>query len=555
LRIRFAPDKVGQWTCTINLVINQNETIRLGQIKFECIESASKGQIELTKEQDFRHRYLTFSDKNEMFFPVGLNLVWSRLDELKVSDHEVYQRWFVQLGEAKANYIQLSMLPFSYGIEQESLNNYTLRLPNAWEFDELLALAKQHDIYVNLLTLIHDEFLTGPGWIHKNNHWTNNIYNSAKNGGLTGAKNPADFFTDSTCKTNFRKRLRYILSRYGYSVNLPVIELLSEVDNAIPGYNGDPKLRKQFQEWFVEMKNYIHKDLGYAGKLISASYTQGDQAKDISNSVWPVADVILLHFYGRDKFTNFQNRYMKNINLFKNNPTTRYKPIIFDEMGAHVYPTLDHCSDMTFHNNLWATSFMGSYGAGMNWWWDNAILTNGYEKNIVGLRKFLEDENFTVKEFVPEAFADNKSKFKSKTAYETYVVKAVNGTKAAGWVHSTGFWWANQKNTNACMAKLIDDNNGASVDKADNTPYATEFKKQKATGDPVAKPGQQIQLKLNPSTEYLVKWYNTITGEPTGQTQQIKSSSSGKTKFAIPEINASTNPYGDLGFKVVVFSK
>ncbi|HLP13654.1 MAG TPA: hypothetical protein VK177_17105 [Flavobacteriales bacterium] len=557
LRIRFAPEKAGEWTCHVKLVIHKTEITDLGEIKFECIESASKGQIELSPNQDLRHRYLKYSEKNEMFFPVGMNLVWARLDELRVKDHDVYKGWFEQLGKANANFVQLSSLPFTYGVEQEVLNNYTMRLPNAWEFDELLEMAKLKGIYINLLTLIHDEFLTGQGWIHKNNHWTNNPYNSAKNGGLTNAKQPGEFFTDEVCKSNFKKRLRYIMSRYGYSVNLSIIELLSEVDNAIPGYNDKNKngetIRAAFKKWFIEMRSYIQDDLGYK-KLVSVSYTQSDQSKDIAKGVFPIADVVLLHFYGRDRFTNFKNRYTEHFKVFQDHPLTKYKPCIFDEMGV-FYPGLDYVSDLMFHSNLWATTFMGSFGTGQNWWWDNGILKSGFEKNFTGLQKFLQGEDFLITETFGKAYADGKSKFKTKAAYELYYLQSKDGTKAVGWVHSFNFYWANLKNTNTSIARMISDNNGKFIDPSDDTQYGTEFVKRKATGVLSAKPGESIQFKLSPSTDYIIKWYNTSTGEMNGITQQVKSSSSGKVKFDIPAIDPATNPYGDYGFKIVKYSR
>lgn len=559
LRIRFAPDVIGDWTCKVKLVLNKEKVIEIGQIKFTCVESVSNGEIQLAGTNDARNRYLKYSDKNQMFFPVGLNLVWSRLDELKVGDANVYQKWFEQLAKAKANYVQLSSLPFTHGIEQEALNNYSARMTNAWELDELFKLAEKNGIYVNLLTLIHDEFITGQGWIHKNNHWTNNIYNSSKNGGKTNAVNPLDFFTDEKCKIEFRKRLRYILSRYGYSTSLPIIELLSEVDNAIPKYNEKSAegkiIRKGFQEWFDEMKKYIKTDLGYSQKLVSASYTQGAHNQFIDNHVYSSSDVILMHLYGRDKFTNYTDRYLSNIVRFKSNIKTKNMPILFDEMGADFFPSLDKCSDITFHNSLWATALMGSFGTGQTWWWDNAIFTEGYEPNLKGIHTFLEDEDFTKTEFISEGLVDNGTKFKGKSKFETYYLKAMDGTKAIGWVHNISFYWANLKESNTCIAKLIEDNNGKSIDQSDNTAYKKVYEKAKAKGKPESKTGAFINLKLSPNTEYIVKWYNTTSGQLNGNTQNIKSSSSGKIKIAIPQINFPDNQYGDLAYKVVKFTR
>ncbi len=559
LRVRFAPDAIGPWVCSIKLILNKTETVDLGKINFICVASESKGPIGLLGLADARNRYLKYTESNEMFFPVGMNLVWSKLDELRPSDYEIYVKWFDQLSKAKANYVQLSMLPFTNGVEQEALNNYSARMCNAWEMDKLIEIANKNGVYVNLLTLIHDEFLTGEGWIHKNNHWTNNIYNSTKNGGKTAAVNPIDFFTEEKCKTEFKKRLRYIMSRYGYSTNIPIIELLSEVDNAIPNYRektaeGD-KVRKAFKDWFVEMKNYIKNDLGYSTKLVSASYTQGAHNRDIENHVYTESDVILMHLYGRDNYTNFKDRYLDYIVRYNAYSKTRNTPIIFDEMGADFFPSLDKCSDITFHNSLWATALMGSFGTGQSWWWDNALLSNGFEKNLSGVKKFLEEENFSVTEFECMGAVDNATKFKSKSKFETYYLKAKDGTKVVGWLHNISFYWANLKEVNPCIAKLIEDNSGVSIDEADRTQYQKHYEKAKAKGTPQSKPGYKIQLKLNPGTEYIIKWYNTATGELNGITQTVKSSSSGKIKFDIPEIVYPANQYGDLGYKIVKFSR
>jgi hypothetical protein len=559
LRVRFAPDALGPWVCSIKLILNKTETVDLGKINFVCTANQSKGPIALTGTNDARNRYLKYTESNEMFFPVGMNLVWSKLDELRPSDYTVYTKWFDQLSKAKANFVQLSMLPFTNGIEQEVLNNYSARMTHAWELDQLMLIAEKNGIYVNLLTLIHDEFITGEGWIHKNNHWTNNIYNTVRNKGKTTAVNPIDFFAEQECKTEFKKRLRYILSRYGYSTNIPIIELLSEVDNAIPKYRDKTeegeKVRKIFKDWFIEMKNYIKNDLGYSEKLVSASYTQGAHNKDIENHVYTDSDVILMHLYGSDNYTNFKGRFIDNIVRYKAYAKTSNAPIIFDEMGADFFPSLDQCSDITFHNSLWATALMGSFGTGQSWWWDNALLSNGFEKNLAGIAKFLEDENFSVREFECAGSVDNGSKFKNKSKFETYYLKAKDGTKLVGWLHNISFYWANLKDVNPCIAKLIEDNSGVSIDKADNTPYRKQYEKGKAKGAPQSKTGYKLQLKLNPETEYIIKWYNTSTGELNGTNQTVKSSSSGKIKFDIPEIVYPANLYGDLGYKIVKFTK
>lgn len=559
-RVRMAPHLAGNWSAEIAVVAEGKKEV-LGNVTFNCTAGKNKGEVVATSSSSLSSKFLSLSENKEPFFAIGLNLVWTDLIKNSPADYSKYTQWMDKLANNGANYIQLSSLPFTHGIEWENLGDYSNRMNLAWEFDQLLDYCNQKGLYVNMLALIHDEFLTNPNiWIHQSNHWTNNPYNKNKNGGITNASEPADFFTDEKCKTLFKNRLRYLLSRYGYSTNLPIIELISEVDNAMEGYKDKTpegaKKKANFKIWFNEMKSYIENDLGYSNKLISVSYTQNDQSEEIDKGVFADADIILLHFYGRGKQTNYTNRYYEHINKFAKNPKTKFKPILFDEMGANVFPGLDKCTDITFHINLWATSFMGTYGTGQNWWWDNAILPKGYETNFKGIHAFMKDENLTAKNFISKTWLNTGSKYKSKTKFEAFYLVSQDGEKALGWLHNTSFWWANQKNSNTEIATLIQNNNGSHIEQADNTAYGNEYKKGKATGAPQAYNGNKITIEgLSSSTEYVIKWYSTLTGELNGITEKVKSSSSGKAKFAIPDINPETNAYGDLGFKVVKFSR
>lgn len=554
-RVRIAPGQEGKWKCTVRYVVNQSAPVTLGNLEFECVKGNNKGPVVVNNNNNATGRYLQYSETNEMFFAKSINLLWADLVKLKPEHNHKFEGWIDQLSVSGANYVQISMVPYTYGMEWEALNDYSKRLTHAWEFDQLLEYCAKKGIYINLLTLIHDEFQTAENiWYHENNHWKNNAYNSARNGGLTNAINPADFFSDEKSKAFFKKRLRYILSRYGYSVYLPVIELLSEVDNAIPDVNKNAARMKIFRTWFSEMKNYIEVTLGYPEKIISISSTQNDQHEKISEGPFPLADVVLLHFYGRHKYTNYNNRYV-HTEAFRKNNQTKYKPVIFDEMGAG-FPGLDKCTDITFHNSLWATSFMGTFGTGQNWWWDNALLPMGYEKNFRGIKKFFDEENFALKSYTPYRWLNKGKKVKNKTKYEAYYLVSDQGEKAIGWVHNTSYWWANLKNTNADIAKFVENNNGSHIEEADHSAYREDYVDGNATGAPENYDGYEFDIKMPlGNTPYIIKWINTVTGEPYGITETITSNRSGKISFKIPQIRQESNPYGDLAFRIVKFSK
>lgn len=557
-RVRFAPEKSGKWKCKLVFKVRGEVHHSTEDIYFTATESEALGPIGLSNGKGAQQQYLRFTENNSAYFPVGMNLLWTDLLRLSPAHYSTYEKWISQLHAVNANYIQLSSLPFTHGIEWEVPGDYSNRLTHAFEMDELLQLADDRGIYVNLLTLIHDEFLDSKNmWIHDNNHWTHNGYNAAVNKGLTNANTQLEFFTDDKSKKLFKRRLRYLLSRYGYSTKLAIIELLSEVDNAIPGYNDKTaegeKKRAAFKAWFIEMKKYIQDELGFSNKLVSASYTQSHQHLDINKSIFPDADLVLLHFYGRHNSTNFKNRY-GHVQAFRKNASTKNKPVLFDEMGANVFPGIESCTDITFHNNLWATSMMGCFGAGQNWWWDNALLKNGYEKNLKGISLFLQEEDFHQNGMIATATTEKKQKYKSKTKFEIFYLTSSDKNKVTGWAHNTSYIWANQKNSNECVATMVKNNNGSHIEAADNTQYAKEYKDMNSSGEFRVYNDAKFKLVLAPNTEYLIKWYNTVSGELTSLQEQLKSNGSGKIQFKIPnEINQQS--YGDFGFKVVKYSK
>ena len=79
------------------------------------------------------------------------------------------------------------------------------------------------------MTLVyHGMFVTQPDYWGGNNYWPVNPY-CITNGGP--CVNPNAFFTNSTARTLFQKRLRYLVARYGYSQNLLGWEFCNEIDN------------------------------------------------------------------------------------------------------------------------------------------------------------------------------------------------------------------------------------------------------------------------------------------------------------------------------------
>lgn len=197
------------------------------------------------------------------------------------------------------------------------------------------------------------------------------------------------------------------MARWGYSTNLGVIEILSELDGW-DGYYLDPpyndnintQMVTDMKSWHEIVANYLKIDLpvfSFTQKqhLLSTSYATKpwDVYSAILSNGHFAFDVTSAHKYGNDHTINhdpnpsdIHSRFM-----LMNFPNPTFappgysgllvdfdRPSIFGELGMDNGPDIGggiRCSatnieaydDVDFHNNLWATSFMGCYGTGLNW--------------------------------------------------------------------------------------------------------------------------------------------------------------------------------------------
>lgn len=87
--------------------------------------------------------------------------------------------------------------------------------------DKVLELAEQKGIYIMLTFINHGQFST-----KVNPQWNENPWNK-KNGGIL--TKPEEFFTNTEAKKQFKKIIRYIIARWGYSTNIMSWELFNEV--------------------------------------------------------------------------------------------------------------------------------------------------------------------------------------------------------------------------------------------------------------------------------------------------------------------------------------
>jgi len=165
-------------------------------------------------------------------------------------------------------------------------------------------------------------------------------------------------------------------------------------------WTADPKLPGTVSDWFTNMAEYVrgqqtedpvHSPLGEDKKLFLASYAGGhpDWSTYHSSFSNDNVDLIDAHRAPQNPWdlrawnaqaelyrTNFTNNGLKK--PFHHGEFTSYGDYRFPEQPPHVfeydgtYRLFDNY-DVSFHNELWSSTFSGSFAAGTTWGWERVF--------------------------------------------------------------------------------------------------------------------------------------------------------------------------------------
>ncbi len=394
-RVRFCPPAPGRW----RLAVTARDSTGTGTtpaLTFMVQPSKVPGFVRRAPGSD---RYLEY-DSGASFFPIGENVCWAGRRGL--AD---YETWFPHLSAAGGNYARLWMAnrPLEHG--KNGLGRYDLAA--AWYFDRVLGLAARYGIRCMMALGTYGEFTTG-GYFNEG-QWPVNPYNKI-NGGP--AATPADFWTDAQARASYRRRLRYLVARYGPETSLAFWEFWNETDAPAP--------------WVAEMAAYLKHNDPYRHLVTNSYSTVGTPA------VWNLAQVDLTqtHRYG-DEGT------MKDI-----------APVILDDARLHDRYDKPHFmgefgiswrgDDSKFdpqgigtnlHNGLWASALTGDAGGASIWWWDNYVEPQDQYPRFTGLARFVAAVDWPRRRFAPLALPPPT---RGRNAPETFSDLVLTPTSAWG---------------------------------------------------------------------------------------------------------------------------
>jgi hypothetical protein len=433
-RIRFSPPLIGLWSVRLVVECPSIETIQTNLVYFNCQPSLNpnnKGYVHTVTNKKY------FELGTEMFYPIGENIPgpapFSYSDygyghgqfgwlPIGLAAYVDYEQRLDFLASNGGNFFRMLTAPWTTEIEFEHLNDYSERLYGPWEMDHILDVCNEKNLYLDLnldYFLGTDKTSAYGSWFWD---WRDDqlpcppdflsppdlgyCYHSE-----LGLAEPQEMYTNAQAKKYYKYRLRYLISRYGYSRNIAMMELVNEIDvtcadrNVIIDPQGfcavgnvtnqpyvtDLVFRNNVAIWQTEMSNYIKNSIYFGTHLLTVSY--GTTPKNGDDS-YLTANIDVNDFNYYDNYLRInKNRSINQIDYGLNSIYNR--PIFLSETGS----TLILCSNYTeWIRTVWSMPFTGCAG-GLNWPGPNPNTSLYY--NFSNLKTFLEGENFNDGEWQP----------------------------------------------------------------------------------------------------------------------------------------------------------
>ncbi len=405
-KIRFSPTEQGKWSYMVEVVTPAGKASSLAA-SFEVAPSANPGFLRVSPLDP---SYLDFTNGTP-YFAIGQNVGW--YGKGGTTD---YERWFKKMGNSGANFARVWMASWAMGIEWKDtpLGDYTNRLDRAWQLDRVFDLAEQDNIYILLSLLNHGAYN-----VKTDPEWKDNPYNMAQGGPLA---QPEEFATNQEARDLFKRRLRYIVARWGYSSHLLAWEWWNEVDWT-PLAN--PTLLKP---WIQEMTAAL-KGWNPYPHLVTTSYGKG---YDDTIYKMPEIDLVQRHQYAtNDPVTTFPSA-MKDLRDFG-------KPAIYGEFGGMGADTtsIDKYG-VHLGNGEWASIMTKAFGTSMPWYWDNYVEPlNLYGLLFNGPATYLKGENLAAGHYQPVTLETSPGNVKAL---------ALKGDKKwLGWIKNNSYGYTELK--------------------------------------------------------------------------------------------------------------
>jgi hypothetical protein len=295
-------------------------------------------------------RFITSNGRR--YFPVGEDVAWS-------SPSSGILNIFPKMGAAHENWSRVWMTHFydngttmGLNLDWPLVNNTfgQLSLTNAQHWDAIVAAADQAGIHFQMTLQHHGQYSSIP-ISNTDPNWEQNPYNTANGGFLSASTN---FFTDPEARSLTKRKIRYIVARWGYSPSIMAFELFNEVQ-----YTDAGKLNMWniIEAWHNEMAQFIRTNDVYHHLITSSS--------DLTKPIWDQTDYYQHHDYPSDLISGIQGAP----------DITSSQPVAPDFSGECGINTTPH---LGISPPIWAGLMAAQSGGAQPWYWDTIDPNNDY---------------------------------------------------------------------------------------------------------------------------------------------------------------------------------
>lgn len=355
IRFRFAPDKVGPWQFSLSIKAPFTNTLADVPLP-EIVLSGYSFICELPQHPNL-NGYLQVNENNRRvlqfrgdeaggdetpFFGLGTNMADVRhnedfdgaWDQFYQCDFDNMKEAMEQLHGSGGNFLRMYLLRNLFAPEWVNLGVYDAYrepptcdngVPNnrtgncqyqSWAFDQLLDHAHENDIYIQLCIDPYPPIIAYEDIIWGGHAYSLNYLEPDRD--QDGRFDLQEFFykyTDPDPEFGvpmhdegvfyyWKRKYKYILSRWGYSVNLPIIEPFNEIDQMLTyryanlaqetgkclenriEWPEDGELPETFYTWLTDIIQYVRGAPNFSdpvtsplgdNKLFLVSFTQGQE--------------------------------------------------------------------------------------------------------------------------------------------------------------------------------------------------------------------------------------------------------------------------------------
>ncbi len=322
-------------------------------------------------------RLLAFRD-GTIFIPIGPNVCWTVApDQLGK-----FARHFANLAKEGGTHVRLWCASWCGQIEGEQADAY--RLEQAWLLDRILALAREHGLMATVVLDNHHDMGLGKFFPY----------------GATYQERVQRFLT-ATPGDQQRRRLRYVLARWGADDSIAAWELFNELDLAQP-------VRDAALRW-AGGTSTLFKTLDADNRLLTISWA-GDDWDPLAKL--PAINLGQVHSYvveWSDKLGLRKAATRDGVGMLLSaaeRGMSLGKPYCFSEVGYQGTNEDNKGNDLDIQGLLlrqqaWAGFMLGGYGSGMNWWWDVYIEPKQLWSGYRGLARVLPNIDWRDRDLSP----------------------------------------------------------------------------------------------------------------------------------------------------------